>query len=46
MTRGLNFEEAQAIIVRGFMDTTILHLPQELQKNIDDLVKSCQEEAM
>lgn len=46
MTRGLNFEEAQAIIVRGFMDTTILGLPQELQKNIDDLVKSCQEEAM
>lgn len=46
MTRGLSSEEAQAVIVRGFMDTTILGLPPELQKNIDDLVKSCQEEAL
>jgi len=46
MTRGLSSEEAQAAIVRGFMDTAILGLPPELQKNIDDLVKSCQEEAM
>jgi Fe-S cluster assembly scaffold protein SufB len=46
MTRGLSSEEAQAVIVRGFMDTTILGLPSELQKNIDDLVKSCQEEAL
>jgi Fe-S cluster assembly scaffold protein SufB len=46
MTRGLSSEEAQAAIVRGFMDTAILGLPLELQKGIDDLVKSCQEEAM
>ena len=46
MTRGLSFEEAQAVIVRGFMDTAILGLPPELQKGIDNLVKSCQEEAM
>ncbi len=46
MTRGLSSEEAQAAIVRGFMDTAILGLPPQLQKGIDDLVKSCQEEAM
>ena len=46
MTRGLSFEEAQAVIVRGFMDTAILGLPLELQKGIDDLVQACQEEAL
>jgi Fe-S cluster assembly scaffold protein SufB len=46
MTRGLSSEEAQAVIVRGFMDTAILGLPPELQKGIDNLVKSCQEEAL
>jgi Fe-S cluster assembly scaffold protein SufB len=46
MTRGLDAEEAQAAIVRGFMDTNILGLPKELQKNIDGLVRACQEEAL
>ncbi|MCK4905408.1 SufD family Fe-S cluster assembly protein [bacterium] len=46
MARGLSSQEAQAVIVRGFMDTAILGLPPELQKGIDDLVKSCQEETM
>ncbi len=46
MTRGLASEEAQAVIVRGFMDTDILGLPPELQKGIDDLIKTCQEEAL
>ncbi len=36
-SRGLSREEATGIIVRGFMDTEILSLPQVLKKEIDNL---------
>ncbi len=35
MARGLTEGEAQAAIVRGFLDTSIMGLPQEFQKEID-----------
>ncbi|MEM2927181.1 MAG: SufD family Fe-S cluster assembly protein [Candidatus Bathyarchaeia archaeon] len=40
MTRGLSYEEAKAIIVRGFMRIREEALPQELQRLIDEAVKA------
>ncbi len=44
MARGLTQSEAQAAIVRGFLDTTIMGLPKELQGEIDKMVSSCEQE--
>ena len=37
MSRGLTKDEATALIIRGFLDTAILHLPSELDKTIKDM---------
>ena len=44
MARGLTEGEAQAAIVRGFLDTSIMGLPASLQKEVDDAVASCEKE--
>ncbi len=44
MARGLNEGEAQAAIIRGFMDTSIMGLPPELQKEIDVAISACERE--
>lgn len=44
MARGLSQGEAQAAIVRGFLDTSIMGLPQELQKEIDKAITTCEKE--
>ncbi|MEA3369177.1 MAG: SufD family Fe-S cluster assembly protein [Candidatus Ratteibacteria bacterium] len=38
MARGLSQDEAQAAIVRGFLDTSIMGLPEVLQKEVDKAV--------
>lgn len=45
MARGLSQSEAQVAIVRGFLDTTIMGLPSELQKVVDDAISACEQEA-
>jgi len=45
MSRGLSQGEAQAAIVRGFLDISIMGLPQELQKEVDDAISTCEKEA-
>jgi Fe-S cluster assembly scaffold protein SufB len=45
MARGLSEGEAQAAIVRGFLDTSIMGLPRELQKQIDAAISTCEKEA-
>lgn len=45
MARGLSQGEAQAAIVRGFLDTSIMGLPDELQKEVDETISRCEEEA-
>ncbi len=45
MSRGLSQGEAQAAIVRGFLDTTIMGLPPELQKQVDETISKCEQEA-
>lgn len=37
--RGMSEDEAQAVIIRGFMDTQILALPDVLRKEIDKLTE-------
>ncbi len=44
MARGLSQGEAQAAIVRGFLDTSIMGLPDELQKEIDKAISACEKE--
>lgn len=44
MARGLSQAEAQAAIVRGFLDTSIMGLPDELQKEIDKAISACEKE--
>ncbi|MFH1855963.1 MAG: SufD family Fe-S cluster assembly protein [Candidatus Omnitrophota bacterium] len=44
MAKGLSHEEAQAAIVRGFLDTSIMGLPDELQKEIDKAISACEKE--
>lgn len=41
MARGLSVSEAQATIVRGFMDVKILGLPEAMTREIDKAVESC-----
>ncbi len=38
MARGLSQSEAEALIVRGFMDVSIFGLPKELEKDIQKMV--------
>jgi uncharacterized protein len=38
MSRGLTRDEATSLIVRGFLDTTILGLPKQLQDEVDGIV--------
>ena len=45
MARGLTQGEAQAAIVRGFLDTSIMGLPERLQKEIDKAISICEKEA-
>ena len=40
MARGLSQAESQAAIVRGFLDTTIMGLPEVLQKEVDKAVST------
>ena len=44
MARGLSQAEAQAAIVRGFLDTSIMGLPDALQKEIDTAISACEKE--
>jgi len=44
MARGLSRGEAQAVIVRGFLDTSIMGLPASLQHEVDNAIKSCEKE--
>lgn len=44
MSRGLSQGEAQAAIVRGFLDTSIMGLPAALQKEVDDAITACEKE--
>ncbi len=45
MARGLSQGKAQAAIVRGFLDTSIMDLPDELQKEIDKAISACEKKA-
>ncbi|MGE4506328.1 MAG: SufD family Fe-S cluster assembly protein, partial [Desulfovibrionaceae bacterium] len=42
MARGLDEEEATATIVRGFLNTDIMGLPEKLQRAIDKQVEELQ----
>ncbi|MCK4852526.1 MAG: SufD family Fe-S cluster assembly protein, partial [Candidatus Omnitrophica bacterium] len=44
MARGLSQGEAQAAIVRGFLDTSIMGLPDPLQKEVDKAITVCEKE--
>ena len=44
MARGLKEAEAQAAIVRGFLDTSIMGLPDTLQKELDQAIVACEKE--
>ncbi|MBN3039468.1 MAG: SufD family Fe-S cluster assembly protein [Candidatus Omnitrophica bacterium] len=44
MSRGLSEGEAQAAIVRGFLDTSIMGLPEALQKEVDQTISSCEKD--
>lgn len=44
MSRGLSQGEAQAAIVRGFLDTSIMGLPDTLQKEVDEAITACEKE--
>ena len=43
MSRGLTKDEATALIIRGFLDTAILHLPAELDRMIKDMTEKVSE---
>lgn len=45
MARGLTQNQAQAAIVKGFLDTSIMGLPKKLQKEVDEAVNKCEKEA-
>ena len=45
MAKGLSRGEAQAAIVRGFLDTSIMGLPSTLQKEIDSAISACEKKA-
>lgn len=43
MSRGLTKDEATALIIRGFLDTSILNLPAELDRTIKDMTEKVSE---
>ena len=43
MSRGLTKDEATALIIRGFLDTSILHLPSELDSMIKNMTEKVSE---
>ena len=45
MAKSLSRGEAQAAIVRGFLDTSIMGLPAVLQKEIDNAISACEKKA-
>jgi Fe-S cluster assembly scaffold protein SufB len=45
-SRGLTFSEAQAAIVRGFLNVEILGLPSQLKKEIDKAIELCEKEVL
>ena len=45
MSRGLSEYEAQASIVRGFLDTKIMNLPDQLQKSVDTAILKCKKDS-
>lgn len=46
MSRGLSESEAQAAIVRGFLDTSIMGLPEILEREIDEAITACEKEVL
>ena len=46
MARGLSEAEAEALIVRGFMDVNILGLPENLRERMEKLVETTAERAL
>ncbi|MCX5657235.1 MAG: SufD family Fe-S cluster assembly protein [Candidatus Omnitrophica bacterium] len=46
MARGLTFGEAQAVIIRGFLDVSIMGLPQVLKKEIDKAIEACEKDML
>ncbi len=46
MARGLSAGEAQSTIVRGFLDTSIMGLPDVLKAEIDKAIDACEKEAL
>jgi len=46
MARGFSEAEAEALIVRGFMDVTILGLPENLRERMEKLVETTAERAL
>jgi len=46
MARGFSREEAEALIIRGFMDVDILGLPEELKKRIEKMIETTTERAL
>jgi Fe-S cluster assembly scaffold protein SufB len=46
MARGLSSDEAQAAIVRGFLDVSIMGLPNALKQEVDKAIESCEKEVM
>ena len=45
-TRGISEDEARSIIIRGFIDTDILGMPEALKKQIEDLKERLTAEGM
>lgn len=46
MSRGMSAQEAQAAIVRGFLDVSIMGLPDVLRQEIDKAIEACEQEVM
>ncbi|MDD2703368.1 MAG: SufD family Fe-S cluster assembly protein [Candidatus Omnitrophica bacterium] len=46
MARGLSADEAQSAIVRGFLDVSIMGLPDALKQEVDKAIASCEQEVM
>lgn len=46
MARGLSQAEAQAAIVRGFLDVSIMGLPDALKQQVDKAIELCENETL
>jgi hypothetical protein len=46
MARGLSADDAQAAIVRGFLDVSIMGLPEVLKRQLDKAIDSCGKELL